>query len=236
MVKNIPDYDLINLSVQALSEKYFFHDSTIRNEIKRRGLVNKYTVPVELNISLEEFESNMLSELSKKHKVSIFKIKSYAFRTYNLTNEDIMKFDEKRKAKRHDLSHISDEELLKSFVYLIKTYGVLQTSITPERNKRGLVKTATPPIKKEIRTMSDFELFENSLNNLANAYNVSKDTISRERKRRRENGETSYKTNHKNRKLEHVTTEELFALSIPGVCKKYNVGETTVTMERRRRK
>lgn len=235
-LKEIPDEELTNKKISDIAEEYFYNETSVRCEILRRGLKNVYINQCSINITREEFETMSMNKLCEREGVSRCRIYTYAMRTYNMTQADIKQFELEREAKRRDLSKISDDELLKSFTYLMKTYGVLQTSITPERNKRGLVKRAIPPIKKEIRTMSDFELFENSLNNLANAYNVSKDTISRERKRRRENGETSYKANHKNRKLEHVTTAELFALSIPSVCKKYNVGETTVTMERRRRK
>lgn len=184
-LREIPDEELINKKISDIAEEYFYNKSSVRGEIARRGLKNVYINQCSINITREEFETMPMNELCEREGVSRGRIYTYAMRTYNMTQADIKQFKLDREAKRRDLSKISDDELLKPFTYLMKTYGVLQTSIKLERDKRGLVKKATPPIKKEIRTMSDFELFENSLRNLAKAYGVSTDTVSRERRRRK---------------------------------------------------
>lgn len=234
MLKDIPSNELINLTVKQLSEKYFYQDGSIRNEIRKRGLVNIHNTPPKINISLEDYKNHSIHELCQREKVTRHIIISYALKTYNLTMEDIKRFGEERIEKRYDLTHISDEELSKPFSYITKVYGVPQTSIKPEREKRGIIILAQAPYTAIIRKVSNEELFDGSIKEIAKKYKVGTDTVFRERKRRMKEDDTLKII--KKRKLEDVSSEELFRLSISQICKKYNVGATTVTMERKRRK
>lgn len=236
MLKDIPSNELINLTVKQLSEKYFYQDCSIRNEIRKRGLKNIYVNrSVEVNISLEDYKNHSIRELSNRNKVSRHNVVLYALKTYNLTMEDLKRFGVERIEKRYDLSHISDEELSKPFTYLTKTYGVPPRSIRTEREKRGIIILARSPHAIKLKKASDDEIFNTSIKDLIGKYGVSGDTICRERRRRKKDNNTLKTNISVKRKLEDVSNEELFNSRVSQLQQKYNVGENTVTRERKRR-
>lgn len=234
-LKDITDNELVNCRAQDLADKYFYQIGSIRGEISRRGLVNIHSLPKEINVSLGEFKDYTIKDLCVRYGVTRPRLFSYALEKHNITREDIKRFRKERELKRADLSHVSDEELRKPVLYLMKTHGITQTSVRCEREKRGIVILPQAPFSAIVKKISNEELFSTKTMILSNKYGVGVDTVYRERRRRQEKDNTLKTTTRAKRKLEHIPTKELFSLSIAETCEKYNVGKTTVTMERRRR-
>lgn len=236
ILSKVDDYYLTHTPLDQIEEEHFVSRSTINGELKRRNLINVVSNKTEINydftITTEELETITLATLAREKNTTIHYIHSYIKQTYGLTPTQAVEMRIARYNDDTDVTKLSDDELKKPISYLIKKYGMQSPKIRVEREKRGMfIKTK----QLKLLHLSDDEILNNKVEYICNKYNVSIDTVNRERKRRKQAIDPNFKTRKRNI-LKELHDEEIFGTTAKNVCEKYNVHIGTVFKERKRRR
>lgn len=236
ILHNVSDFYLTNTPLEKIEEEQFVSRSTISGELKRRNLVNVVSNKVEkkydFTITMEEIETIPITVLAREKNTTINYIHKYIKQTYGLTPTQAVAMRIARYNADTNVAKLSDDELKKPIIYLIKKYGMQSPKIRAERERRGMfIKT------KHLRLihLSNDEILNSKIENICNKYNVSIDTVNRERRRRKQAIDPNFKTRNKNI-LKKLPNEEIFGTTAKSVSEKYNVHIGTVFKERKRRK
>lgn len=191
LLVNISDEVLTTVHPHDIAEEYFVSESTIRKECKFRGLTPYSHRRRWHNITLtyDEVMNNNYSRLAEKYEVSVPIIIKIAERSLNMSNLEIQKCRDELKGKLHTpVEELSDEELKKSVVHLRNKYKFSQHDIKRERERRAISAPNGRHRNEAVQNLTDDELFNNTMKSIVRKTNSSINTVSRERRRRREAG------------------------------------------------
>lgn len=189
ILQNISDEILTSTPPQDVADQYYVHRTVVLRECRLRG-IRPYSHRrrwQNIQVTYDEVMDNSYSQLAEKYKVSVPTMIKIAVKSLNLSNEEIILQRDAKKGKLHTpVEELTDEELQQSVTYLRRRYKFSQQAIANERKKRNITVASGPQFNEAVQQLSDDELFSKTLQYLADKTNTSPDTISRERRRRRE--------------------------------------------------
>lgn len=232
VLEHLTDQELTSKGVECLVEEYFLERSTVRGEFYKRGLKPPQKEMPHISVTIQDLKETPVTQLAKREKTTEKIIHKFVYQTHGIKQEEIYKMYQAHQKEKRRIDLLSDDEIRKPHVYLIKMYGTTGQEIREERLKRGLTLKEN---KFMLSHVSDDELLNTPIKQLQERYCVSYDTVSRERRARKFKKDTSFKKRSLNI-LKDVNDDELFGSTENALAEKYGVSKSTVYNEKKRRR